>query len=279
MGKRSPSPPPAPDPGAIAAQQAAANVEAARETARLNQFNQVTPFGTLTFTGELGAPDRTATTALSPQGQATFDIQQALAQQLSQLATQRAGQIPTDPFSFAGLPSAPTGDPAERIRIEEALLGRLEPQFERQEDRLRTRLANQGITQGSEAFGNALEDLNRARTDARLAAIAQGGVEQQRQFGLQQAARGTALQEALTGRALPQNELAALLQGAPAVGIPNFGQPGQIGIAPPDVLGAQGLAQQSAINQFNQQQALRGAQLGGLSQLGTAAILGGFGLF
>ncbi len=272
MGKPSPSPPPAVDPAATAAAQASANVEAARETARLNQFNQVNPFGSLTFTGEIGEPGRTATTALNPQGQRTFDIQQALAEQLSGLATQRAGQISTDPFSLSGLPGAPQADDAARQRIEAGLFARLNPQLERQEDQLRTRLANQGITQGSEAFGNALGDFSRGRNDLRLATIAQGGAEQSRQFGLETAARQNALQEALTQRALPQNELAALLQGSPAVGIPQFGQPGQIGVGAPDILGAQALQQQQQLAQFNAANQRQQAGLGGLFGLGAAGI-------
>lgn len=271
-GKNQSSQPQAVDPIATAQAQAGANAEAARETARLNQFNQVNPFGSLTFTGEIGENDRTATTALNPQGQRTFDIQQALAEQLSGLATQRAGQIPTDQFSFDGLPGAPQADDQARQRIEASLLGRLEPQFQRREDAQRAQLANQGIFQGSEAFTNAQGDLDRARNDASLAVTQFGGTEQSRQFGLEQAARQNALQERLTGRALPQNELAALLQGSPAVGVPNFGQAGQIGIQSPDLLGAQALSQQNQLAQFNQANSNQQAGLGGLFGLGSAAI-------
>ena len=49
MGKRAPSPPPAPDPVAIANAEKTANVEAARETAKLNAINQYTPFGNVVF--------------------------------------------------------------------------------------------------------------------------------------------------------------------------------------------------------------------------------------
>ena len=49
MGKKSPSAPAAPDPVATANAQAAANKEAAYETARLNRINQITPYGSLTY--------------------------------------------------------------------------------------------------------------------------------------------------------------------------------------------------------------------------------------
>lgn len=44
------SAPPAPDPYAVAAAQAAANADTARLNARLNRVNQVTPYGNLTYT-------------------------------------------------------------------------------------------------------------------------------------------------------------------------------------------------------------------------------------
>ena len=66
--------PAAPDPVATANAQAAANKEAVRESALVNQINQVTPYGTLKYTGEVGAPDRTATTTLSPAQQQMLDL-------------------------------------------------------------------------------------------------------------------------------------------------------------------------------------------------------------
>lgn len=49
MGKSAPSAPAAPDPKETAAAQAAANVDTARVQAGLNRVNQVTPYGTLTY--------------------------------------------------------------------------------------------------------------------------------------------------------------------------------------------------------------------------------------
>ncbi len=50
MGKRSPAPPPAPDYAALARQQGAANVEAARTSAYMSNPNVYTPYGTQTVT-------------------------------------------------------------------------------------------------------------------------------------------------------------------------------------------------------------------------------------
>ena len=47
---KSPSAPPAPDPKETAAAQGAINKETAIAQARLNQVNEITPFGTSTYT-------------------------------------------------------------------------------------------------------------------------------------------------------------------------------------------------------------------------------------
>lgn len=58
----------------------------------------------------------------------------------------------------------------------------LDPQYAAQEDALRSRLAASGVNQGSEAYTNALNDFNRAKStdygNARNDAVAQGNSEQ-----------------------------------------------------------------------------------------------------
>ena len=63
MGKSAPKPP---DPVKTAEAQAEFNSAAARESALMNQINQVTPWGQQRWTGELGSPDRTQHTILNP---------------------------------------------------------------------------------------------------------------------------------------------------------------------------------------------------------------------
>lgn len=87
---------------------------------------------------------------------------------------------------LSGAPAIPgTSDfSADRARVEEALLSRLSPQFQRDRETLETRLANQGIVRGTPAFNEALDELNRAQTDARMQAVLSGGQEQSRLFGM-----------------------------------------------------------------------------------------------
>jgi hypothetical protein len=79
----------------------------------------------------------------------------------------------------------------ERQRVEDSVYGRaagrLDEQFGKREDALRTQLINQGVREGSEAYNNAMRDLQFERQDAygdaRDRAILAGGQEQSRLFG------------------------------------------------------------------------------------------------
>ena len=103
MGKSSKTPK-APDPYVTAQAQAQANKEAILESARVNQINEVTPYGTLSYSGTIGQPNRTRTTALSPSGQRQLDTSNAIAEALSASALGRTGQINQAPFTLEGVP-------------------------------------------------------------------------------------------------------------------------------------------------------------------------------
>jgi hypothetical protein len=67
-----------------------------------------------------------------------------------------------------------------RKRVEDALFARLNPQLERDYDRLENRLANQGVRGNDQAWYGEMDAFNRQSNDARLAVIMQGGQEQSR---------------------------------------------------------------------------------------------------
>ena len=71
---------------------------------------------------------------------------------------------------------------ADRQRVEDALMARLNPQLELENDRVRQRLADQGIRagQGFDAYDAGMDVYNRQANDARFAAIQNAGQEQQR---------------------------------------------------------------------------------------------------
>jgi len=75
------------------------------------------------------------------------------------------------------------GFSADRQRVEDALMGRLGTQRDRDMEALRTQLLNQGVNIGSEAYSRAMQDFDRTNTDMRTSAILASGQEQSRLLG------------------------------------------------------------------------------------------------
>ena len=73
---------------------------------------------------------------------------------------------------------------ADRQKVEDALMARMNPQLEQNRAALEQRLANQGLQPGSEAYNRAVDEANRTATDARYGAILNAGQEQSRLAGL-----------------------------------------------------------------------------------------------
>lgn len=97
--------PPAPDYIGAAKETSAGNLEAARATAAANRTNQVTPYGSLTYTANPGTDPYgntlyTATQTLSPEQQAIYDQESKLNQGLMSTANtglQYANQVLSKP--------------------------------------------------------------------------------------------------------------------------------------------------------------------------------------
>lgn len=280
MGKPSPKQPSAPDPAATAAAQGAANKEAAIATARLNQINEVTPYGSTAYTptGQTvdGIQQFQRTTTLDPAEQNLLNQQRGINSQLLGIGEGQLGRVEQNfaqPLDYSGLPAAPQADDAARQRVEQAMLSRLEPQFANDEEALRTRLANTGFSMGGEGYNRGMDEFNRMKTDARLAAVGAGGAEQSRQFGLEQSARQQGIQEMLTQRNQPLNELAALLGTSGGVNTPTFSPIPNQQIAPADVTSPIYANYQAQLAQANQRSQANNALLGSLFNLG--GTLGG----
>lgn len=96
------------------------------------------------------------------------------------------------------LPDVTQDYSADRAKVEEALFSRLNPQLSRDRGLLESRLATQGITQGSEAYNRAVDEANRSATDARMQAILAGGQEQSRLADLALRTRGQLFGEDVT---------------------------------------------------------------------------------
>ena len=296
-GKSAPTPPAPPDPVQLANAQSAANKETAIAQSFLNNTDQFNPLGSSTFTGfldpETGEQRFRQNINLTPEGQAGFDAEQAVTRGTNELAAGQLGRLGDafgSEFSFDGLPAAPQGSDAARQRVEDALFnrfsGRINEQFGRDQEALNAQLANQGINidSNAKAFGTANQLLGEQRNDAlenaANQAVLAGGQEQSRLFGLGGAERDRAIQEQSFLRNIPLNEIGALL-GTGQVGLPQFSNPTQTGIAGTDVIGAQALASNVANQNFQSQLANQQAGLGGLfglgGTLGGAALSGPFG--
>jgi hypothetical protein len=233
--------PSAPNPKETAAAQGAANLSTAIGSSVLSNVNEQSPYGSVQYTQSgfenvpdpsdpkktIKVPRYTRTTTLDPAQQALLDQQNLAGKGVNDLAISQIGRLQTSlsqPFNLDGLPERTTDFSADRQRVEDAIMSRLEPRFQRDEEIARTRLQNQGNTPGSEIYNNELEGLNQAKTDARMQAVLAGGDEQSRLAALQADTRNAALQERLTVRNQPINEISTLLGGG-QVTVPQFAAP------------------------------------------------------
>lgn len=283
MGKKAPSPPAAPDPAATAQAQATANKEAAIAQAQINQVNQYTPYGSLEYTqrgtAEDGTPQYSATQTLSDEQQQILDQQNTAALKYGQTANQQLSSVSdklSQPVDFSGLGAAPTFDSDYRTTVENALFDRLNPQLQKDRDALITSLANQGITDpASQAYMDAIDELNRQENDARLGILASGQSLAGQQYANELASRNQAINEITQQRSIPLNELAAMLTGT-QVQSPQFINAPQQSIAPGDIMGATYANANLANQNYAQQMANNRAQTSGLySLIGAGAGLAG----
>jgi len=238
MSLLKPDPPTPPDPIRTAAGATATNVGTAIANQQMNNINQVTPQGSLTYsqrgtytyndptTGQsYEIPLSTVTQSLSQDQQNLQKLGMETQTNLAGLAAQQSGSLQnllSQPLDLSGAPQrgsldwvagqAPRfgygdvgsqqrefGDAgeitrsygpsdnfsADRQRVEESLYGRINPQLQRDRQALETRLQDQGIRYGSQAYNQAMDDWNRQSSDARLAVTVAGGQEQQRMMDME----------------------------------------------------------------------------------------------
>lgn len=86
---------------------------------------------------------------------------------------------------------------SDRQQVQDALMARMNPQLQIQQQQLQQQLANQGIKYGSTAYNNAMLTYNQQANDARWGAITQASQEQQNEVNMaaQQAAFQNAAQQ------------------------------------------------------------------------------------
>lgn len=296
MGK--PKAPDPPDYAAAAREQGTANVGSAIASNFLNQANQVGPYGSLTYSYDPAhamtlpdgtrVPQTTATTTLAPDQQHLLEQQTGISTQLNDLATRGIGYVDQavgHPIDQSGLPARgtapdPGGGTAQRDEITAAYMQRLQPYIDHDRAAMDTKLSNQGITHGSEAYGYDNDVFNKGVNDQRIAALLAGDAQQQNEFnrGLASSqfsnqARQQAIQEADYFQNQPLNMLNALRSGG-QVNLPQFGNvSGGAGIAPAPVYQAAGDQYAAAMQNYQQRVAQQSGLMSGIAGLGGAAIM------
>ena len=296
MGKSAPSAPAPPDYAGAAREQGAANEATARLQGRLNNPNVSGPLGGQTVT--FGSNDQpTITQTLTPDALATLQAQQRVQKSLANLGeqgietAQTALSTPFSPNSPALQTSIDTSNLAKMpvnagTTGQEAIMARLQPQIERMDAQTRTRLANQGLVPGGEAYSNAMLDVNKSKNDlltnAALQGIgldtgarAQGFNEASAQLGTENAAKQAELQRQSFLRQQPLNEITGLMSGSQIM-MPQFSGYQPTNIAPAPIFAGAQATGQAATDAYGIRSANANAQNAGLyGALGTAGGLAG----
>ena len=261
-----PKPPKPTAPKKTAAASTSTNIGTAIANATLGNVNEVTADGSTNvtqsgmtqwkdpFTGKtFNIPQFTRTTTLSAANQAVKDQQDA-----ARLGMATLGKNQTDALqSTLSTPFDGSNDATEARLIE---LGRkrLDPMLAQQDEALRTRLANQGLKVGTEAYDRELARQGQNTNDAYNQLILSG--------------HGQAFQEGMAGRNQQINEAQALMNGGQVVN-PNFMGANMPTIPTTDVAGLIANRDQQRQQNYQANMAQRNSLLGGLFGLGGSLIM------
>jgi hypothetical protein len=261
MGKDAPKPP---DPYRTAQAQSAANKDAAIATAAVNAVDRYSPYGSTTYQyrtdGPYAGAPASQTISFAPQIQAAYDAQVGTAGNVADFAQTLSGRLPTAPFSLADVPQGL--DVASAIANQS--FDRIRPEIDRNRDLLNIQLSERGIPLGAEISDTERDrferGVNQAYADIGNQSVLAAQGEQQRQ-----------IQNALLERTQGLNEIAAALQGSPALQTPSFAGQAQVGIGAPDIAG---LIQNSYAQQAQATNSQNAAKASLLGSVGQAAVLG-----
>lgn len=253
--KNAPAPP---DFMKLAQQQSDASQRMVDQQTAANRPNQSTPFASSQWTRGPDGQWSQQVGLSGPLGQAASNAQLSAAEMMRQ------------PLDYSGLQAMTSGEDARKQATDAAYgqaTSRLDPMWQQREEANRTRLLNQGLTEGSAAWERAMGNMGRERTDAynqaMYGAIGQGGQAGQQIFNQNLAARQQGMAELLRKRQQPMEELQAL-QGLTAM--PGFSQAGA-GQAP-NLLGAGQAGYQADYQAWQQKNQQMMDIINSLAQLG-----------
>jgi hypothetical protein len=259
-----------------AQQQAQASKEVTAQQTWANRPELNTPWGSQTWqtssaidpaTG-LPVTKWTGNVTLSPEEQAALDSQQRIQQGRSDTAETLLGQATgafETPFDWGSLPQVPGSTTDASNAAFQRMQDFMAPTRERQQARLENQLVNQGLRRGSEAYRNAMSDLDDQFTREDQAFMTQAGQEGRSDIQTSQGLRQAAIDEQIKRRGMTLNELNALLSGQ-QVNMPNM----------PNVMPAgkaEGLQSLQANAQKDQGSDWGSAVGAGASAIGTVALV------
>lgn len=250
--------PKAANPKDTSAASTSTSVSSSIANAFLQNMNEVTPDGTKTFSPSGSYDWRDGYTGKN-YSVPTFTVEQTLSEQQQAIKDQndRAGlNMATLGADLSGtLGDQLTGnfelgnEPVES-RLMELGMKRLDPMFQRRDEDLRTRLANQGIKAGSSAYDREMELSGQQENDAINQLLLSG--------------RGQATQELLTEDNQRINQISALLNGG-QVSMPNFMTGANVaGMPVTDNASIIANADQMAASNYAAKQAMIGGTLSGV---------------
>ena len=258
-----PEAPPAPDYAGAATATSQGNLDAARAATAANRVNQVTPYGNVNYeqtgTDQYGNPTWTATQTASSA------LEPAINQSM-----EAVGNYDFSQFDPSNLPSVGI-NPGETYS--DAIMRRLQPQIQMQNEMSDQQLANQGIMPGSQAYNNAKQLLQQSQNDKLTSAITSGF-----DVGLRANANqfGQDLKTYNTNLAAPFT----YASNVKALATPNYVNPtNQATTAGPDILGATTATGNYNLSNYNAEQARNAAMTSGLMNLGGAAMMAPAGTF
>ena len=220
----------------------------------------------------------TLTQAFSPSQQALYDQQVKSQQLLGGLGNQginAAQGVIGNKVDYSGTPAMPGSSEAIRQQVYDAMMQRPNEDIAVQRDNANSQLTAAGIPKDSLAYQNAMRQIDRQQNDARNQAVVSGGVEAQRNYGMDIQSRQQGLNEYNAQRSIPLNEITALMSGSQVSNpfqMPGYAQNAQV--APAPTYAATNATGQYATDIFNQQAAQQGNLQSGLFGLGGSALQG-----
>lgn len=249
-----------------------AGYDAAKKAYDAQQADFLTHPGLKEYYGQTGqllaAPDRnqfvgggadkwSSTIDLSPEGQQMLDAYNRTSLGMAGLqddAMARVKDALSTPLDTSGIPDqiySIDGNDGLWSKYSGLLMDKMNPELDRQQVDLDTKLANQGLTAGSEGWNTQQTQFAKQRAAAALDAQLQGADLAMKNASMSNAGRTQELTTRKTLRDMPLQELLALRNGSQVTN-PTFSTPGQQGqTSGPDLLGATQGQYNAQLNQVN----------------------------